>query len=81
MNSWFNFMVHLNGGQLSSGDIATMFGYLSIKQDLEKEAKSMDKQEGGETMQSKWTRTQQTSRAAAWTAICGLVLAQGQTHS
>lgn len=67
MNSWFNFMVHLNGGQLSSGDIATMFGYLNIKQDLEKEAKSMDKQEEGETMQSEWTRTQQTARAAAWT--------------
>lgn len=66
MNSWFNFMVHLNGGQLSSGDIATMFGYLNIKQDLEKEAKSMDKQEEGETMQSEWTRAQQTARAAAW---------------
>lgn len=50
-------MVRLNGVQLSSGDVATVFGYLNIKQDLETEAKSMDKQEEGETTQSRWTQS------------------------
>lgn len=40
-----------------------MFGYLNIKQDLEKEAKGMDKQKEGETMQSESTGTQQDSKS------------------
>lgn len=47
MNSWFNFMVHLNGGQLSSGDIATMFGSLNIRHDLEKEAEKHEQARSG----------------------------------
>lgn len=73
-------MVHLNGAQLSSGDVATMLDYLNIKKELEKETKSMAKQEEGEATQSRCTRTKQAARSTAWAAAtCGLVLAQGQT--
>lgn len=74
-------MVLLNRGQLNHGDVATIFGYLNIKQELEKETKSMDKQEDSETTQSRWTRTKQTAGMAAWAVICGLLLAQGPTSS
>lgn len=73
-------MVHLNGAQLSSGDVATMLDYLNIKKELEKETKSMAKQEEGEATQSRCTRTKQAARSTAWAAAtCGLVLAQEQT--
>lgn len=72
-------MVHLNRAQLSSGDVATVLGYLNVKKELEKETQSMAQQEEGETTQSRCTRTKQAARSTAWAATCGLVLAQGQT--
>lgn len=61
-------MVHLNRRQLSSGDVATMLGYLNIRKELEKETQSMGKQGEGEPTQSRCTRSEQTSRTAAWAA-------------
>lgn len=72
-------MVHLNRAQLSSGDVATVLGYLNVKKELEKETQSMAQQEEGETTQSRYTRTKQAARSTAWAATCGLVLAPGQT--
>lgn len=64
-------MVHLNRRQLSSGDVATVLGYLNIKKEREKETQSMGKQGEGELTQSRCTGAEQTARRAAWAATCG----------